>query len=81
MLAIVALFVSFGGFLASTWPNVPWTWLTIVVVTLTGLVPVLFYPWARSLWMAYDFYVHPLEEEEISRAEARLTSWTIRDPS
>ncbi len=74
ILAILAMFLSFGLFLALTWPDVPWTWLTIVVVSFTGLVPLFFYPWARSLWMAYDLYVHPLEEEEIRRAQSRLTA-------
>ena len=74
ILAILAMFVSFGLFLALTWPDVPWTWLTIVVVSFTGLVPLFFYPWARSFWMAYDLYVHPLEDEEIRRAQSRLTA-------
>lgn len=74
ILAIVTFLVSFGAIFALTWPEIPWTWLTPVVMGVTGLVPWIFYPWARSLWMAYDFYVHPLEEDEIQRARERLGS-------
>ncbi|MGI8518384.1 MAG: hypothetical protein ACR2ME_08610 [Acidimicrobiia bacterium] len=74
MLTIIAFFVSFGSIFALTWPEGPWTWLTPGVIGLTGLVPWIFYSWARSLWMAYDLYVHPLEFEEIRRAQERLGS-------
>jgi len=32
----------------------------------------LFYPWAQSLWMAYDLYVHPLEPREEQAGQERL---------
>jgi hypothetical protein len=70
--AIAALFLSFGFTLALTWPEVPWDWLTPLVIAVTGLVPVVFYPWARSLWMAYDLFTHPLEEKELEAAAERL---------
>jgi hypothetical protein len=72
--AIVTMFLTFGVILALTWPGVPWTVLTIVVVGMTGLVPTVFYPWARSLWMAYDLFVHPLEPKELEDASRRLSS-------
>jgi hypothetical protein len=70
--AIAAFILSFGMILAVTWPTVPWGWLTPVVIGATGLVPFLFYSWARSLWMAYDLFVHPLEEAELAAAKDRL---------
>ncbi|CAN5120411.1 hypothetical protein BH18ACT5_BH18ACT5_07340 [soil metagenome] len=70
--AIAAFFGSFGAFLAFTWPDVPWRWLTPVVIGVTALVPIAFYPWARSLWMAYDLFVHPLEDSELMAAQARV---------
>ena len=74
--AIAAFLGSFGAFLAFTWPDVPWQWLTPVVIGVTAIVPIAFYPWARSLWMAYDLFVHPLEDSELMSAEARVK---IRD--
>jgi uncharacterized protein (DUF983 family) len=72
VLAFVGFFLTFGVFLLASWPRIPWGWLTVVAMVVTGIVPVIFYPWARSLWMAYDLYVHPLEEAEIEKARLRL---------
>jgi uncharacterized protein (DUF983 family) len=71
-LAIVAFLGSFGLLLAITWPDVPWDWVAPVVIGVTSVVPILFYPYAQSLWMAYDLYVHPLERKELEAAQRRL---------
>lgn len=72
--AIVAFLLTFAGFLLATWPEVPWDWLAPVAVGVTIFVPVLFYPWAQALWMAYDLFVHPLEPKEEEAGRARLQS-------
>lgn len=71
-LAILAFLGSFGLLLAATWPEVPWDWVATIVIAVTAVVPVVAYPLARSLWMAYDLYVHPLEPEELVSARRRL---------
>jgi hypothetical protein len=65
----IALFV--GG-IAITWPDVPWGALGVVTVVAMAVVPLLFYPVSKSLWMALELSWHPLEEEEISEAAARV---------
>ena len=70
--AIGAFLLTFGGILIVTWPDVPWDWVAPVTVAVSVVVPVLLYPWAQCLWMAYDLYVHPLEPDEIMKASARL---------
>lgn len=74
--AIVAFLLTFAGFLLATWPEVPWDWLTPVAVGVTIVVPVLLYPWAQALWMAYDLFVHPLEPNEVEAGRARLENET-----
>jgi len=50
------LFVFFAVFavaLALTIPDVP-IWLLAIVVPITVVVPVLFYPFSKTIWMAVD---------------------------
>lgn len=73
-LAIAAIFATMAIFLAASWPDVPWTALTVATVAVSVIVPSIGYPYARTLWMAYDLYVHPLEEREIEAGRARAAS-------
>ena len=75
IIAIGSIFLPFGILLIFTWPEVPWTLLTIVTLASAALVPTVLYPYARTLWMAYDLYVHPLEPGEIEAARTRLWSY------
>lgn len=43
-----------------TWPNVPWQVLTWSLVLLIIVAPVLFYPFAKTLWLALDLALRPL---------------------
>jgi hypothetical protein len=72
--AIGAFLLTFAGFLLATWPEVPWDWLAPAAVGVTVVVPVLFYPWAQAMWMAYDLFVHPLEPKEQEAGRLRLNS-------
>lgn len=71
LFAFLAVFV--GGIIIS-WPEVPWTILMIASVLAAGLVPTLGYPTARTLWVALDFMVRPLEPAEIARASRNILS-------
>jgi hypothetical protein len=59
----------FVGGLAITWPDVPWSTLSIATIVVTGIVPFLTYPTARTVWVALDLGVRPLEDGEIARAK------------
>jgi uncharacterized protein (DUF983 family) len=36
------------------WPDVPWGWLLGGVITLNAVIPVVFYPLSKTLWVALD---------------------------
>ncbi len=46
--------------LLSTAPDVPWAPLIVAGVATNGALPVIFYPFSKTLWMALDVYIHPL---------------------
>jgi uncharacterized protein (DUF983 family) len=43
----------------ATWPNVPWTAIQYGGPLIMVALPVLFYPFSRSLWLAWDLYFRP----------------------
>lgn len=67
-MTLFAFLVVFVGGMVATWPDVPWTAILIATLAVTGLVPVVSYPVARTLWVAMDLRVRPLEQLEIERA-------------
>lgn len=54
--------VVFVGWMVLTWPDPPWTAISVGVVALTALFPVLFYPWSKTLWVALELTLHPPED-------------------
>jgi hypothetical protein len=65
------LLVFIGG-MALTWPDVPWVTLGVLTVATMALLPVVFYPLSKTLWMALEQSWHPLEDHEIAEAEEAL---------
>jgi len=61
------LLVFIGG-MALTWPDVPWVTLGVLTVATMALLPVVFYPLSKTLWMALEQSWHPLEDHEIAEA-------------
>jgi uncharacterized protein (DUF983 family) len=56
--------VGFAAALVLTWPNPPWTLLTIASMVAVVLFPLLLYPFSRTVWLALDLLVHPPERHE-----------------
>ena len=58
--------VVFGAILVAvlfaTAPDVPWVPLVVAGLATNGILPVLFFPFSKTLWMAVDVYIHPLAE-------------------
>ena len=54
--AFAAVFL--GGMLV-TWPDVPWTPLLIAGLVLNGLLPILFYPLSKTIWLGIDLFFNP----------------------
>ncbi len=47
-----------------TWPNVPMVPLLVAALVLNAVFPLFFYPISKTLWVAIDLSLHPLEERE-----------------
>jgi hypothetical protein len=65
------LLVFIGG-MALTWPVVPWATLGLLTVATMAILPVVFYPLSKTLWMAMELSWHPLEDHEIAEAEEAM---------
>lgn len=54
---VFALF--FIGTIVLTWPDTPWTVVQVGGVALMVLLPVLFYPFSKTCFLAFDLYFFP----------------------
>ena len=55
----------FLGILAATWPDPPWTLLTWVAGALVVILPLLFYPFSKTLFLGFDLIFNPVRPEEL----------------
>jgi uncharacterized protein (DUF983 family) len=54
----LAFVVALVGGLLLTWPDVPWVWLTVAVATVNLVIPVVFYPTSKTIWVGIDLLMH-----------------------
>jgi hypothetical protein len=54
----------FIGTLMATAPDVPWGPLLAIALVTNGIVPLIFYPFSKTIWLAIDLFFHPAETEE-----------------
>lgn len=54
--------VLFVGTFIATAPDVDWAPLLAVALGTMGLLPIVFYPHSKTIWMAFDLYWHPFRE-------------------
>jgi uncharacterized protein (DUF983 family) len=47
--------------IASQWPDVPWDAVQIGVPAIMVAAPIAFFPWSRTLWLAWDLRFRPAE--------------------
>jgi uncharacterized protein (DUF983 family) len=75
----------FGAFALSmilaTWPDVPWTLLTVLAVALNAVVPVLFYPWAKTIFLAVDLMLHQIDNVTAAELERTASENALREES
>jgi uncharacterized protein (DUF983 family) len=65
MALVIAQFaVVFLGGLVLTWPDVPWTGLLVVTFVLNAVVPVVAYPWCKTVWMGIHHAAVPGNRHE-----------------
>lgn len=55
-LVFAAIFI---GTLLATWPDPPWALLTYGGAALMVLLPILFYPFSKTLFLAFDLIFRP----------------------
>jgi hypothetical protein len=60
---LIALIV---GFLL-TWPDPPGISLFIMAISIAGFVPLVFFPFSKTIWLAIDLIFRPLEPGEVAR--------------
>lgn len=70
--AEAAFFLLFIVVVLATMPDVDWAPLLLVAVVTNALVPVLFYPFSKTVWMAGDLYFHKYRSEEEESAAEHL---------
>lgn len=58
------LVVLLGGFLL-TWPEPPVTTLVVAAFAVAAIVPVVFLPFSKTIWLAVDLMLRPLEPGEV----------------
>lgn len=63
-LAQVVFMALLVGVAAATYPDVPWTPLLISSAALMVILPIVFYPRSKTVWVWLDLLVHPYTAEE-----------------
>jgi hypothetical protein len=78
MFAIIAAELVFAaiflGVLLATWPDPPWNLLLYGGMLLMLVVPFLFFPFSKTLFLAFDLTFRPATPEELAPERAPRTS-------
>ena len=69
--------VGAGVGVVGTWPDVPWRLLTWSLVLLMIVAPVLFYPLAKTLWLALDLALRPLTLADLAGHGENVQGGTV----
>ena len=51
--------------LAATWPRVPWTLLQYGAPAAMVLAPIVFYPFSKLVWLAFDLMLRPVVPNDL----------------
>lgn len=69
MFNIVAAELVFAGIflaiIAATWPDPPWTELQVGGVALMIVAPFVFFPFSKTVFLAFDLVFRPARPEEL----------------
>ena len=57
----ILFFVAALGGILLTWPDVPWTGLTVFAVALNAVVPLVLVPFSRTVWAAVWLLLHRMD--------------------
>lgn len=67
IVTFTVLFVVLLGGLLLSWPGRPGWAVIASVVTTAALLPVIFFPWSKTLWLVIELAMRPPEESGRSR--------------
>src|SRR5262249_47048338 len=56
--------VLFVAVVILTWPRPPWTALTVAAVLAMAVMPIAFYPFSKTIWLAFDLIFNPVGRYE-----------------
>jgi uncharacterized protein (DUF983 family) len=59
--------IAFIAALMITWPHPPWQLLTYASVVLMIALPLAFFPFSRTFWVALDLLFRPVERHEFHK--------------
>jgi uncharacterized protein (DUF983 family) len=64
-----------------TWPNVPWVWPTVAGIALNVVIPIVFYPFSKTIFIAIDLLlIHAEERAWLPDEELLGTTASERGP-
>jgi uncharacterized protein (DUF983 family) len=72
------LFVVVLGTTLATWPDVNTPLLAILAGATTVLVPLVYFPFSKTMWLAIDLALRPLEPGEVDDAYGVDRGHTLR---
>jgi Protein of unknown function (DUF983) len=58
--------LAFLGVVLPTWPSPPWKLLQYGGIAVMILAPVLFFPFSKTLFLAFDLLFRPATRDELS---------------
>lgn len=67
-ITMMVFFVSAFIGLVLTWPNVPWTGLTIFTLVVNGTLPFVLVPFSRTIWAAIWLTLHHMDNVDVGHA-------------
>ena len=71
-IAVMVVFtVWWTAVLTTTWPDIPWAFLNVSTFAWMLVTPFAFYPFSKTLFLAFDLVVRPPEEEDFRLPEER----------
>jgi len=60
------LLLTMLAFFLFSWPELPVTAMVVSCLAVTLVLPVLFYPSSKTLWLAFDLMFNPLKPGEVA---------------
>lgn len=65
---VAELLICLGGLVGilATWPDVPWEGLKWGLIAFILPAPAVFYPWAKTIWLAIDLMFRPVTHADLA---------------